>query len=104
MAVASARRWGGDDCTVRASRRRRKYVTVSHPSGNVACMKRCMNALAQTLAPNATDLIRTDHTKVLSAFHRYKMTTGTARKQALVNTVCLALEVHAQMEEEIFYP
>jgi hypothetical protein len=22
----------------------------------------------------------------------------------LVNTVCLALEVHAQMEEEIFYP
>ena len=67
-------------------------------------MTQRMNALAQTLAPSATDLIRTDHTKVLGAFHRYKMTTGTARKQALVNTVCLALEVHAQMEEEIFYP
>ncbi len=67
-------------------------------------MGRRMNALVHTFAPSATDLIRTDHTKVLSAFHRYKMASGNARKQALVNTVCLALEVHAQMEEEIFYP
>jgi hypothetical protein len=63
-----------------------------------------MNAFAQTLAPSATDLIRGDHTKVLGAFHRYKMASGPGRKQALVNTVCLALEVHAQVEEEIFYP
>ena len=63
-----------------------------------------MNALAQTLAPSATDLIRSDHTRVLGAFHRYKMASSPGRKHALVNTVCLALEVHAQMEEEIFYP
>ncbi len=63
-----------------------------------------MNALAQTLAPSATDLIRADHTKVLGAFHRYKMASSPARKHAIVNTVCLALEVHAQIEEEIFYP
>ena len=25
-------------------------------------------------------------------------------KQALANTICLALEIHAQLEEEIFYP
>jgi hypothetical protein len=29
-----------------------------------------MNAIAETLAPSATDLIRNDHTKVLAAFHR----------------------------------
>jgi hypothetical protein len=63
-----------------------------------------MNALVQSLSPSATDLIRTDHTKVLGAFHRYKMASSPARKHAIVNTVCLALEVHAQMEEEIFYP
>jgi hypothetical protein len=63
-----------------------------------------MNVLTHTLAPSATDLIRGDHTKVLGAFHRYKMASSPARKQALVSTVCLALEVHAQMEEEIFYP
>ncbi len=63
-----------------------------------------MNAIAETLAPSATDLIRNDHTKVLAAFHRYKPSSSPARKRALVNTVCLALEVHAQLEEEIFYP
>src|SRR5688572_27551084 len=63
-----------------------------------------MNAFTQALAPSATDLIRADHTKVLGAFHRYKMASSPARKHAIVNTVCLALEVHAQIEEEIFYP
>jgi hypothetical protein len=63
-----------------------------------------MNAFTQTLAPSATDLIRGDHARVLGAFHRYKMASSPGRKQALVNTVCLALEVHAQIEEEIFYP
>ena len=63
-----------------------------------------MNAIAHTLAPTATDLIRSDHTKVLAAFHRYKPSVSPGKKLALVNTVCLALEVHAQVEEEIFYP
>jgi hypothetical protein len=68
----------------------------------MACF--AMNAFARALAPSATDLIRADHTKVLGAFHRYKMASSPARKHAIVNTVCLALEVHAQIEEEIFYP
>ncbi len=63
-----------------------------------------MNAFTQALAPSASDLIRADHTRVLGAFHRYKMASSPARKHAIVNTVCLALEVHAQIEEEIFYP
>lgn len=44
------------------------------------------------------------HTKVLTAFHRYKISASPGKKLALVNTVCLSLEVHAQLEEEIFYP
>jgi hemerythrin superfamily protein len=63
-----------------------------------------MNTLAERLAPSATEILRTDHTKVLTAFHRYRISASPGKKLALVNTVCLALEVHAQLEEEIFYP
>ncbi|MDB6002694.1 MAG: hemerythrin protein, partial [Rhizobacter sp.] len=44
------------------------------------------------------------HTHVVAAFHQYEIDTPPKRKQALANTICLALEVHAQLEEEIFYP
>jgi hemerythrin superfamily protein len=63
-----------------------------------------MHALLNKLAPTATDMIRADHTRVLAAFHRYTVDERPQAKQALVNTICLALEVHAQIEEEIFYP
>jgi hemerythrin superfamily protein len=49
-------------------------------------------------------MIRMDHTHVLAAFHRYKSDTSAARKQAIVEHICLAVSVHAQLEEEIFYP
>ena len=63
-----------------------------------------MMALLNKLAPSATDMIRADHTRVLAAFHRYDVSGTPALKQAIVSTICLALEVHAQIEEEIFYP
>jgi hemerythrin superfamily protein len=63
-----------------------------------------MYALMNKLAPTATDMIRADHTRVLASFHRYSTHSSPATKQALVSTICLALEVHAQVEEEIFYP
>jgi hemerythrin superfamily protein len=56
------------------------------------------------MAPRITDMIRMDHTHVMAIFHRFKRTTSSARKSALVRNACLALEVHAQLEEEIFYP
>ncbi|MDB5742971.1 MAG: Hemerythrin cation binding domain protein [Polaromonas sp.] len=63
-----------------------------------------MNAITQALTPNATNMIRLDHTHVLATFHQYKTTSRPQIKLGLVNTTCLALEVHAQLEEEIFYP
>lgn len=63
-----------------------------------------MNAITSALMPNATNMIRLDHTHTLATFHQYKTTTKPQVKRGLVNTVCLALEVHAQLEEEIFYP
>jgi anaerobic glycerol-3-phosphate dehydrogenase len=63
-----------------------------------------MNSLASTLSPTITSMIRMDHTHVLSTFHQYKIGSSPSIKQALVHTACLALEIHAQLEEEIFYP
>jgi hypothetical protein len=54
-------------------------------------------------SPEITTLIRLDHTHVLAAFRRYHAGSSPARKRALAANVCLALEVHAQLEEEIFY-
>ncbi len=56
------------------------------------------------LSPGITTMIRTDHSHVVMAFHRYRADLAPSVKQGLVRHVCLALEVHAQLEEEIFYP
>jgi hemerythrin superfamily protein len=63
-----------------------------------------MNSLMTRLSPTITNMIRMDHTHVLASFHQYHIDDSTQTRQALVNTICIALEIHAQLEEEIFYP
>lgn len=63
-----------------------------------------MRTATEYLAPHATNMIRLDHTHVVTAFHQYRTTDSPRVKRGLVDQVCLALEVHAQLEEEIFYP
>lgn len=63
-----------------------------------------MNAFTSKLSPSITGMIRLDHTHVLANFHKYDPTASASTRQALVDMVCLALEIHAQLEEEIFYP
>ena len=63
-----------------------------------------MNLQLSRMSPRITDMIRMDHTHVFAVFHRFKRDTSSTRKSALVRNACLAIEVHAQLEEEIFYP
>jgi hemerythrin superfamily protein len=63
-----------------------------------------MKAVIHKLSPSATDMIRADHTRVLAIFHRYDIDASPTVKHALVSSICLSLEVHAEIEEEIFYP
>jgi len=63
-----------------------------------------MHRLIAKDSPSATGLIRADHAAVLELFHRYDPRAAVATRRALVARICLALEVHAQLEEEIFYP
>ncbi len=63
-----------------------------------------MPATPSRAFPSITNMIRMDHGHVTALFHRYRVGTSTARKDALARNACLALEIHAQLEEEIFYP
>jgi hypothetical protein len=63
-----------------------------------------MSTLIGKLSPSITNLIRIDHAQVLATFQQFHGGTGLRRKQALVENTCLALQMHAELEEEIFYP
>jgi hemerythrin superfamily protein len=63
-----------------------------------------MNNLLSRLSPSITNMIRMDHTHVLTTFHQYQVDTSPRIKKGLADTICVALEIHAQLEEEIFYP
>lgn len=61
-------------------------------------------SLMSQLSPSVTNQIRLDHTHVLSAFHQYEVGSPPRLKKGLADQVCLAIEIHTQLEEEIFYP
>jgi hemerythrin superfamily protein len=61
-------------------------------------------AIKASISPSITSMIRVDHTHVMATFHKYKVGTSPGTKKALVTTAIRALEIHAQLEEEIFYP
>jgi hypothetical protein len=63
-----------------------------------------MNTVADRITPSITTMIRMDHSHVLAVFHRYRADVAPSRKRALITNACLLIDVHAQLEEEIFYP
>lgn len=52
----------------------------------------------------ATAILRADHKLVSGLFADYKATNSIVRKKQLVTQICRELSVHAQVEEEVFYP
>jgi hemerythrin superfamily protein len=52
---------------------------------------------------SALTLLGQDHREVEAYFEEYETVRGEA-KEAVALKICLALQVHAQIEEEIFYP
>jgi iron-sulfur cluster repair protein YtfE (RIC family) len=63
-----------------------------------------MNTLSRKLSPSAVRMIRMDHTHVLTQFHKLAPDTSAAVRGAILRSICAELEIHAQLEEEIFYP
>jgi hemerythrin superfamily protein len=53
---------------------------------------------------DAIALLEADHREVERYFEQYKNAKSRADKKGLATKICGALRVHAQIEEEIFYP
>lgn len=53
---------------------------------------------------DATTLLRADHKLVSDLFAEYEKARSVNKKKQLVAQICTELTVHAQVEEEIFYP
>jgi len=68
---------------------------------NVAAKKAGKKA---TKTQDATAMLRADHKLVSGLFAQYEKTQSTSKKKQLVGQICTELSVHAQVEEEIFYP
>ena len=61
---------------------------------------------ASSNPPLAIELLMTDHRKVEMMFDQYEeeKESGEETKRALAERICGELTVHAQVEEELFYP
>lgn len=55
-------------------------------------------------AMDAIALLENDHAEVKADFREYEELESESKKQALADKICMALTIHAQIEEEIFYP
>src|SRR5262245_43756315 len=62
------------------------------------------STVLEKLSPPITKMIRMDHSHVMVTAHKYTGDASPDKKKAIVTAVCRALEIHAQLEEEIFYP
>jgi hemerythrin superfamily protein len=59
---------------------------------------------AETKPMDAIRLLKDDHKQVRQWFEQFDKSEDDAEKQELADQICKALTVHAQIEEEIFYP
>jgi len=58
----------------------------------------------QSKPQEATALLKADHKLVSGLFEDYEKASTKAMKKKIVAQICTELSVHAQVEEEIFYP
>lgn len=73
-------------------------------SPQTAARKSPARASSGSAGTDAIALLRADHKRVSDLYEQYEKTRSAAKKKTLVATICQELTVHAQVEEEIFYP
>ena len=60
--------------------------------------------MAEAKTQDAIALLKADHRAVEELFEKFEKATASERKRKLADEICLELTVHAEIEEEIFYP
>jgi hypothetical protein len=59
---------------------------------------------SETQPQDGLQLLTADHRKVEGLFAAFEKASGASAKEKLVKQICTELKVHAQIEEEIYYP
>jgi hemerythrin superfamily protein len=73
-------------------------------STNKKASSRRASARGTARKPDALRMLKDDHQRVQQLFERFERTRGDAQKERVAGTICDELKVHAQLEEELFYP
>lgn len=60
--------------------------------------------MAARAGADAIALLEADHREVEALFQQFEEARGDANKRDLAVAICVALKVHARLEEELFYP
>lgn len=58
----------------------------------------------QKVPGDAIALLEQDHREVEALYEQFEQAESSSEKSALAWKICVALTVHAEIEEEIFYP
>src|SRR3546814_2464259 len=62
------------------------------------------NLLKSEPSTDAIELLKEDHREVEGLFKEFEDTDDKVEKVALASVICHALAVHAEIEEQLFYP
>ena len=54
--------------------------------------------------PDAIKLLSADHREVEALFEKFEKASRDGTKEKIAKQICTELKIHAQIEEEIFYP
>ena len=63
-----------------------------------------MSTTATRPPKDAIAMLKADHKKVSELFQAFESAQAPTKKKALVAQICEELTIHAELEEEIFYP
>jgi hemerythrin superfamily protein len=77
--------------------------TLNLASQDPATLRELLSA-GKKLPPEATGLLMQDHAEVKAMYRQCETEESDHMKAVLATKICTALTVHAQIEEEIFYP
>lgn len=60
--------------------------------------------MTETKSQDAIALLKHQHREAEEMFRKFRAAKGDGKKQKLAHQICLALTVHFELEEQIFYP
>jgi hemerythrin superfamily protein len=98
---------GPDICCTRRTNHRQGKDMAKKTKKTRAPRATGMNGRGRGKSGSAADaiaLLKADHREVEGWFEQFEKTRSEERKKELAEKICKALQVHAAIEEEIFYP